>query len=81
MVSKPVIPPEAEKPARALPRPQTSAMRSINSCQIRVKRKTLNVVDVFVPCLFVVVMFRAQRFPFATVFIHLAEYTKASNLW
>jgi len=38
-------------------KPPMSAMRSINFCQNGVKRKTLNVVDLFVPCLFVVVMF------------------------
>src|SRR5260370_8072252 len=56
-------------------------MRSINSCQIPVKRKTLNVVDVFVPRLFVVVTFHTHSSIFGSVFIHLAEYTKASNPW
>src|SRR6266446_8063969 len=62
VASKPVIPPETEKPARARPRSPKSAMRSINSCPIRVKRKTLNVVDVFVPRLFVVVTFHNPQF-------------------
>src|SRR5712692_2936408 len=61
--------------------PPKSAMRSINSCQIPVKRKTLNVVDVFVPRLFVVVTFHTHSSIFGSVLIHLAEYTKASNPW
>ena len=36
--------------------------RSINVCEIPVKRKTQNVVDVFVPRLFVVVSFLGKRF-------------------
>jgi hypothetical protein len=55
--------------------------RSINACKFPVKRKTLNVVDVFVPRLFVVVMFHDHTSIFGSVLIHLAEYTKASNLW
>ena len=58
--------------------PPKSAKRSINFCKIPVKRKTLNVVDVFVPCLLVVVMFRVRALRFCSVFIHLAQYTKAS---
>src|SRR6266446_7728240 len=81
VASKPVIPPETEKPARARPRSPKSAMRSINSCPIRVKRKTLNIVDVFVPRLFVVVTLHVHGITFASVLIHLAEYTKASNRW
>src|SRR5260370_3696696 len=63
VVSKPVIPPEIRKnrPGR-YHAPPKSAMRSINSCQIPVKRKTLNVVDVFVPRLFVVVTFHNPQF-------------------
>src|SRR6266849_11085142 len=81
VASKPVIPPETEKPARARPRSPKSAMRSINSCPIRVKRKTLNVVDVFVLRLFVVVMLHDHTFTLPSVFIHPAGYTKASNRW
>ena len=59
VVSKPVIPPKQKnRPGRYHVSPK-SAKRSINFCKIPVKRKTLNVVDVFVPCLLVVVMFRA----------------------
>lgn len=36
--------------------------RSINGCEFPVKRKTQNVVDVFVPRLFVVVPFLSNRF-------------------
>src|SRR5258708_21816774 len=61
--------------------PPTSAKRSINFCQIGVKSKTLNVVDLFVPRLFVVVMFHAHNFTFGSAFIHPAEYTKASKPW
>ena len=61
--------------------PAKSAKRSINFCQIGVKRKTLNVVDVFVPRLFVVVMFHAHNLTFGSAFIHPAEYTKASKPW
>src|SRR6266404_5078312 len=61
--------------------PAKSAKRSINFCQTGVKRKTLNMVDVFVPRLFVVVTFHAHNFTFGSAFIHPAEYTKASKPW
>src|SRR6267154_2878187 len=82
VVSKPVIPPKQKnRPGRYHVSPK-SAKRSINFCKIPVKRKTLNVVDVFVPCLLVVVMFRVHmpRF-FCSIFNHLAQYTKASKPW
>src|SRR5882724_12753495 len=70
VVSKPVIPPnQKNQPGRYHVSPK-SAKRSINFCKIPVKRKTLNLVDVFVPCLLVVVMFRvcALRFcSFSTI--------------
>jgi hypothetical protein len=58
VVSKLVVPPnQKNQPGRYHVSPK-SAKRSINFCKIPVKRKTLNLVDVFVPCLLVVVMFR-----------------------
>src|SRR6266478_10092132 len=81
VVSKPVIPPKQKnRPGRYHVSPK-SAKRSINFCKIPVKRKTLNVVDVFVPCLLVVVMFHAHIKRFCSLFIYLAQYTKASKRW
>jgi len=78
VVSKPVIPPnQKNQPGRYHVSPK-SAKRSINFCKIPVKRKTLNLVDVFVPCLLVVVMFRVRALCLCGVFNHLALYTKAS---
>jgi len=78
VVSKPVIPPnQKNQPGRYHVSPK-SAKRSIDFCKIPVKRKTLNLVDVFVPCLLVVVMFRVCALRFCSVFNHLAQYTKAS---
>ena len=78
VVSKPVIPPKQKnQPGRYHVSPK-SAKRSIDFCKIPVKRKTLNLVDVFVPCLLVVVMFRVRALCFCGVFNHLAQYTKAS---
>jgi hypothetical protein len=57
--------------------------RSINACKFPVKRKTLNVVDTFVSCLFVVVMFpptsslsctSGQFFHSETKYVHLTLY-------
>jgi len=60
VVSKPVVPPnQKNQPGRYHVSPK-SAKRSINFCKFPVKRKTLNLVDVFVPCLLVVVMFRVH---------------------
>ena len=81
VVSKPVIPPnQKNQPGRYHVSPK-SAKRSINFCKIPVKRKTLNLVDVFVPCLLVVVMFHAHIKRFCSLFIYLAQYTKASKPW
>src|SRR5260370_19678878 len=78
VVSKPVIPPKQKnQPGRYHVSPK-SAKRSIDFCKIPVKGKTLNLVDVFVPCLLVVVMFRVRALRFCSVFNHLAQYTKAS---
>jgi hypothetical protein len=79
VVSKPVIPPKQKNRLGRYHVPPKSAKRSINFRGNPVKRKTLNVVDVFVPRLFVVVMFHDHTSIPASVFIHLAEYTKASN--
>jgi hypothetical protein len=66
--SRPIVPQNQKtRPGRYHVSPK-SAMRSINFCQIPVKRKTLNVVDIFVPCLFVVVMLRARSYSQRRVF-------------
>jgi hypothetical protein len=78
VVSKPVIPPHQKNQLGRYHVSPKSAKRSINVCKIPVKRKTLNLVDLFVPCLLVVVMFRVRTLRFCSIFIHLAQYTKAS---
>lgn len=68
VISKPAVPlNQKNQPGRYHVSPM-SAMRSINFCKIPVKRKTLNIVDVFVPCLLVVVMFHAYRLRFCRLF-------------
>jgi hypothetical protein len=57
--SEPAVPPKSEKPAGRYHVSPKSAKRSINFCKNPVKRKTLNIVGVFVPRLLVVVMFHA----------------------
>ena len=75
VVSKPVIPPKQKnRPGRYHVSPK-SAKRSINFCKIPVKRKTLNVVDVFVPCLLVVVMFRVHMPRFFAAFSTISRST------
>lgn len=75
------FPPKPEKPAGRYHVSPKSAKRSINFCKIPVKGKTLNIVDAFVPRLFVVVMFHAYIRTFCGLFIQPAQYTKASKRW